>query len=58
MKKKIVLSFYHFGKTPNLENLRKDLLGRCTKLNLTGSILLAEEGINGSIAGEKRLVFE
>lgn len=46
-----VISFYKFCPLTNLPDLRDQLQALCTNLMLRGTIILAEEGINGTIAG-------
>lgn len=46
-----VVAFYRFVALEGLERLREDLLCLCRDKGLRGSILIAPEGINGTIAG-------
>ncbi|WFU70922.1 rhodanese-related sulfurtransferase [Bradyrhizobium sp. CB2312] len=46
-----VAAFYQFVALPDYRELREPLRAFCTGLALKGSVLLAEEGINGTIAG-------
>ncbi|MEM6337068.1 MAG: rhodanese-related sulfurtransferase [Bacteroidota bacterium] len=46
-----VLAFYAFVPLPDYKLLRSPLLQLCDLNGLQGSILLAEEGINGTVAG-------
>lgn len=46
-----VCAFYQFAALPDYRELREPLRGFCADLSLKGSVLLAEEGINGTIAG-------
>jgi UPF0176 protein len=48
-----VLALYRFVTLENLDALKDTLQGRCDELKLCGTILLAHEGINGTIAGEE-----
>lgn len=52
----IVASFYKFVNLSDVETLQQPLLDLCKKGEIKGTILLAEEGINGNIAGEKRAI--
>ena len=57
----LVAAFYKFVNLPDYVDLRQTLLRQCESLNLLGSILLAEEGINGTISGaepEVRALFD
>ncbi len=47
----LVIAFYKFVSLPDYKDLREPLLERCLQNNVRGSILLAAEGINGTIAG-------
>jgi UPF0176 protein len=46
-----VAAFYQFVPLPDFCRLREPLRVRCAELGLKGSVLLAEEGINGTLAG-------
>ena len=46
-----VAAFYRFVRLADLEERRRDLLGRCRADGLRGTILIAQEGINGTVAG-------
>ncbi|CAN0876858.1 Rhodanese-like domain-containing protein 7 [Linum grandiflorum] len=48
-----VVSFYRFADFPNHANLRKSLKDLCEELWVSGGIILAPEGINGSICGTR-----
>jgi UPF0176 protein len=47
----LVAAFYKFVALPDYREMRETLLQRCEELGLLGSILLAEEGINGTVSG-------
>ncbi|MDX1438611.1 MAG: rhodanese-related sulfurtransferase [Rubricoccaceae bacterium] len=47
----LVAALYKFVSLPDYERLQQPLLVCCRKNNVMGTILLAEEGINGTIAG-------
>lgn len=47
----IVATFYKFVRLPNVIKQQSSLLNYCQQQGIKGSILLAEEGINGTIAG-------
>ena len=51
-----VAALYHFAPLPDYECLRAPLQGMCDLLGLTGTILLASEGINGTIAGSEAAI--
>ena len=46
-------ALYHFARFDDPAALRGPLLALCEKNGITGSLLLAREGINGTIAGQK-----
>src|ERR1700694_3831240 len=46
-----VAAFYQFAALPDFAELREPLRAICTELGLKGSVLLAPEGINGTLAG-------
>jgi len=46
-----VCAFYQFAALPDFRELREPLRAFCAGLSLKGSVLLAQEGINGTIAG-------
>jgi len=46
-----VCAFYQFAALPDYRELREPLRAFCARLSLKGSVLLAQEGINGTIAG-------
>ena len=48
-----VVSFYRFTNVNDLATLRANLHARCEAHNLLGTVLVAEEGINGTLAGNE-----
>jgi UPF0176 protein len=46
-----VAAFYQFAALPDFRDLRQPLRAMCAELRLKGSVLLAPEGINGTLAG-------
>lgn len=46
-----VCAFYQFAAMSDYRELREPLRAFCARLSLKGSVLLAQEGINGTIAG-------
>jgi UPF0176 protein len=46
-----VAAFYQFAALPDFRELREPLRAICAGLGLKGSVLLAHEGINGTLAG-------
>ena len=53
-----VAAFYQFAPLPDFRELREPLRAICTGLGLKGSVLLAQEGINGTVAGPARGIDE
>jgi UPF0176 protein len=47
-----VAAFYQFAALPDFRELREPLRALCAGLKLKGSVLLAHEGINATLAGE------
>lgn len=52
----LVAAFYRFARLDDFRALRAPLLQSCRDLGLLGTILLAAEGINGTVAGPERPV--
>ena len=53
-----VAALYHFAPLPDYKNLRAPLQGLCDMYGLTGTLLLASEGINGTVAGSDASIAE
>jgi len=51
-----VATFYQFTPLPDFRELREPLRAICAGLGLRGSVLLAHEGINGTLAGSAEAV--
>ena len=51
-----VAAFYQFAALPDFRELREPLRAICTKHELKGSVLLAHEGINGTLAGSTEAI--
>ncbi|MGL5510001.1 MAG: rhodanese-related sulfurtransferase, partial [Microcoleaceae cyanobacterium] len=51
MTKFLTIAFYKFVELSDLETLQKNLIQECEQHNIKGTILLAKEGINSTIAG-------
>ena len=59
MKKKYLnAAFYKFVHFPNYTSFQSKVLNFCTERNIKGTILLAEEGINGAAVGTKKNIYE
>ena len=53
-----VAAFYQFAALPDFRALRQPLRELCAALDLKGSVLLAPEGINGTLAGSDEGIAE
>jgi len=53
-----VAAFYQFAALPDFRALREPLRAICADLKLKGSVLLAREGINGTLAGSAEAISE
>ena len=51
-----VAAFYQFAALPDFRCLREPLRAICADLKLKGSVLLAPEGINGTLAGSAEAI--
>lgn len=51
-------AMYHFVSLPHFKNLREPLLNFCVSQGIKGTILLADEGINGTVAGPEKSILE
>src|SRR5882757_8440148 len=51
-----VAAFYQFAAWPDFRELREPLRTICAGLALKGSVLLAHEGINGTVAGSPEAI--
>ena len=50
----VVAAMYKFVRLPDFRKLREKLLQVCETQSLKGTLLLAEEGINGTVAGSRK----
>ena len=53
-----VAALYRFVRLDDFENLRNPLLEFCEARGIRGTLLLANEGINGTIAGTTQAISE
>jgi UPF0176 protein len=58
MTKVIVAALYKFVALEDFHQLREPLLDRCVAAGTRGTLLLAREGINGTIAGSREAIDE
>ena len=54
----LTIAFYQFVSLENINHLQTFILKFCKKNNIKGTILLAAEGINGTISGKKNNIHE
>ena len=54
----LTIAFYQFVSLENIDQLQAFILKFCQKNNIKGTILLASEGINGTISGMKKNIHE
>ncbi|MEM7691839.1 MAG: rhodanese-related sulfurtransferase [Pseudomonadota bacterium] len=52
----IVAALYKFVALPDYRELREPLLNLCHSLEIKGTLLLAEEGLNGTVAGSRESI--
>ena len=53
MNEFVVAALYKFVALPDYRSLREPLLDCCLRAGVKGTLLLAEEGINGTVAGSR-----
>ena len=51
-----IISFYRFVNVKNVDSLKIELLEFCNKCKIKGTIILAEEGINATLAGSNEAI--
>ena len=56
MSEVVVAALYKFVSLPDFRELREPLLDYCQSVRATGTLLLAQEGINGTIAGSREAI--
>ena len=54
----LTTAMYHFVSLPRFESLREPLLSFCLLKEIKGTLLLADEGINGTLAGSEKSILE
>ncbi|MBT6273059.1 MAG: rhodanese-related sulfurtransferase, partial [Chromatiales bacterium] len=52
----VVVAMYHFARLDGFESLKAPLLDLCLENGIKGTVLLATEGINGTISGTREAV--
>lgn len=58
MAKYLVAALYHFVELEDYESLQQPLIDFCEQRDIIGTLLLAREGINGTVAGPEQGVRE
>ena len=53
-----VAALYRFVRLDDYESMREPLLNFCTERGVKGTLLLAHEGVNGTISGSKTAIVE
>ena len=51
-----IAAFYHFASLDDYRDIQAPLLEKCLSEKIIGTVLLAKEGINGTIAGSKKSI--
>ncbi|QDC70725.1 rhodanese-related sulfurtransferase [Candidatus Methylopumilus universalis] len=54
----LTTAMYHFVDLPHFKKLREPLLQFCVGHQIKGTLLLADEGINGTVAGSEKSISE
>jgi UPF0176 protein len=54
----LTTAMYHFVSLPHFKDLREPLLNFCVSQNIKGTLLLADEGMNGTVAGSEKSILE
>ena len=57
-KKYLTTALYHFAKLPHFKSLQQPLLDFCKSHDIKGTLLLADEGINGTVAGPETSIHQ
>ena len=52
----LTTAMYHFVDLPFFEKLRDPLIQFCLSHEIKGTLLLAHEGINGTVAGSEKAI--
>jgi UPF0176 protein len=54
MDQLVVAALYHFCPVSDIQQLRGQIKDRCQEWGIMGTLILAEEGINGTVAGHRQ----
>ncbi len=58
MEQYVVAALYKFVSLPNFAKMQGEIARACEQYNIMGTLLLAKEGINGTIAGTRQNIDE
>lgn len=53
MQNTVIAALYQFASLPDYKEMREKLWNLCSSLDIKGTLLLAEEGINGTVCGSR-----
>jgi UPF0176 protein len=54
----LTTAMYHFVSLPHFKSFREPLLKFCISREIKGTLLLADEGVNGTVAGSEKSILE
>ena len=54
----VIVAMYKFVRLDNYEAMQPIVLSFCQERDIYGTLLLAEEGLNGTLAGTRRAIDE
>ena len=57
-QKYLIAALYKFVSFPDYASRRSEILKFCIEKSIKGTLLVAEEGINGTIAGRKTNIYK
>ncbi len=52
----VIAALYQFAELPDYKEMRQKLIDLCAPLGIKGTLLLAEEGINGTVCGSRSAI--
>lgn len=58
MSQIVICALYRFVRLENFTELKDPLLAKMLSLDIRGTVLLADEGINGTVSGNRKAVYE
>ncbi|MDG7056009.1 MAG: hypothetical protein LKM44_00725 [Wolbachia endosymbiont of Meromenopon meropis] len=54
----VITTFYHFVELSNYHDMKDEIKAVCDDIQLRGTVLLAEEGINATISGKRNVIYK